>query len=68
MERFVNNESLYPQEWNDFIDCGQENPETEAIRRRCDEVIQPLLEEQGEVAEKAIAEVHAMIRWMRNQP
>ena len=35
IERFLENRSNYPQEWNDFVECPDPNPAIDAHRRKC---------------------------------
>ncbi len=35
IDRYLEKRSLYPQEWNDFVDTPQSNKEIEMYRRRC---------------------------------
>lgn len=46
IERFLQNKSLYPQEWNDFVDTPQENTDVETSRKRCYE-LDPLVNRPG---------------------
>ena len=36
IERFLSDSSLYPQEFNDFIDCGLSDSQLDAYRERCE--------------------------------
>jgi hypothetical protein len=38
IERFLEGRSLYPQEWNDFVDISQKDNVIENYRRQCDEL------------------------------
>jgi len=38
IERFLENKSEYPQEWNDFVDTPQKDSVIEKYRRQCDEL------------------------------
>jgi len=38
IERFLDGKSLYPQEWNDFVEAGRVEPRVEPYRKRCDEL------------------------------
>lgn len=40
IERFLNDTSLYPQEFNDFVDCSHPDKILDSYRRRC-EVLDP---------------------------
>jgi hypothetical protein len=36
IERFLSGSGLYPQEFNDFIDCSLSDPRLDAFRQRCE--------------------------------
>jgi hypothetical protein len=36
IERFLNGTSLYPQEWNDFVECSHPDKMLDSFRKRCD--------------------------------
>ncbi len=36
--RFLEGKSLYPQEWNDFVECSQPDARIEVYRKRCYEL------------------------------
>lgn len=38
IERFLNGASLYPQEWNDFVECRHPDGKLDSYRKRCDEL------------------------------
>ena len=38
IERFLDGNSLYPQEWNDFVDCSGRDANLEHYRKRCDQL------------------------------
>ena len=38
IERFLSNQLTYPQEWNDFTDCSQQDPCLDALRKQCEMV------------------------------
>src|ERR1035438_9593254 len=38
IERFLDGRSLYPQEWNDFVDTSQRDQKMDVYRRRCYEL------------------------------
>jgi hypothetical protein len=46
IERFLEGKSLYPQEWNDFVDMSQRDEKVEVFRRRCSE-LDPLVNRAG---------------------
>jgi hypothetical protein len=43
IERFLSNRLRYPQEWNDFTDCSNRNPNLDFFRKQC-EIISSALE------------------------
>jgi hypothetical protein len=66
VERFLKGKSLYPQEWNDFVDTGQEDPTVNSYRKRCYE-IDPLINRPGDADPKAMAELKSMITQLRSR-
>lgn len=36
IERFLSGSGLYPQEFNDFIECSLSDPKLDAYRQRCE--------------------------------
>ena len=46
IERFLKNESRYPQEWNDFVDTPQQDKTVERHRLQCYE-LDPLVNRPG---------------------
>jgi hypothetical protein len=65
IERFLENRSLYPQEWNDFVECSQPDKEMDRFRKHCDE-LDPLVNCPGTPDEDSVLELRAMIRELRN--
>lgn len=59
IERFLADSPRYAQEWNDFVEGKQRRPESERLRRRCNE-LDPLVNGPGDVAEAALAELRSM--------
>jgi hypothetical protein len=66
IERFLDGTSLYPQEWNDFVDCSQSDPEMEVYRKRCDE-LDPLVNEEEDPDPAAVSELRSMIETLRQK-
>lgn len=64
IERFLQGESLYPQEWNDFVEASQRDKKIDAYRRRCYQ-LDPLVNRPGEMDPKAVAELKTMIDELR---
>jgi hypothetical protein len=65
IERFLDNQSLYPQEWNDFVDTPQSNPAIEVYRRQCED-LEHRFNHQGEPDEIALAQLREMIVRLRS--
>jgi hypothetical protein len=65
IERFLANQSLYPQEWNDFVDTPQKDPAIESYRKECDELA-PRVNRQGELERNAIARLRKIIEQLRS--
>jgi hypothetical protein len=64
IERFLNDASLYPQEWNDFIERRQPNAELDCYRKRCD-TLDPLVNSPEPQDSDAIAELRNMVSELR---
>ena len=56
IDRFLNGRSLYPQEWNDFIDCKHPDRKQDSFRKRCDE-LDPLVNGPEPQDANALAEL-----------
>jgi hypothetical protein len=65
IERFLDRQSLYPQEWNDFVDTSQQDPLIDAYRKQCDE-LDPLVNCPGEEDPDAVARLRKMIQHLRS--
>jgi hypothetical protein len=65
IERFLDGKSLYPQEWNDFVDTPQKNKEVDKFRRRCYE-LDPLVNRPGDMDSAAVAELRGMVKRLRS--
>jgi hypothetical protein len=64
IERFLNGTSLYPQEWNDFVECGQPDPTLDAYRCRCD-LLDLLVNSPAPQDPAAVDELKIMIAELR---
>ena len=64
IERFLAGTSLYPQEWNDFVELSQLNKDVEEYRKRCYE-LDPLVNYPGEPDPEAVAELRAMVEKLK---
>lgn len=64
IDRFLTRSSLYPQEWNDFVECRESDATLEHFRKRCDE-LDPPVNSPGEQDAAAIAELHNIVQQLR---
>ena len=64
IERFLNSNSLYPQEWNDFVECSEPNVRLDSYRKKCDE-LDPLVNCPDPQDPKAIEELRNMVDELR---
>jgi len=64
IERFLTGNSLYPQEWNDFVECSERDSRLDVYPNRCDE-LDPLVNGPGPQDAKAVAELRSMIDQLR---
>jgi hypothetical protein len=64
IERFLENRSLYPQEWNDFVESSQHDKKLDVYRKRCDR-LDPLVNRPGDMDPTAVAELREMIDELR---
>lgn len=64
IERFLNDRSLYPQEWNDFVECNQPEAKLDAYRKQCYE-LDPLVNSPAPPDPKAIVELRNMVDELR---
>jgi hypothetical protein len=64
IDRFVHGNSLYAQEWNDFVECSQPDPKFDSYRKRCDQ-LDPLVNSHAPQDENAVAELRTMIVELR---
>jgi hypothetical protein len=64
VERFLEGRSLYPQEWNDFVDASQRDQKIESYRKRCYE-LDPLVNRPGPPDANAIAELRRIVIELR---
>jgi hypothetical protein len=65
VERFLSRKSLYPQEWNDFVDTSQKNKDVNEFRKRCYQ-LDPLVNCPGGMDSGAVAELRAMLEKIRS--
>jgi hypothetical protein len=64
IERFLEDRSLYPQEWNDFVDTPQRDSNRDVYRRRCYE-LDPLVNLPEKADPEAVSELRDMVRKLR---
>lgn len=64
IERFLENESLWPQEWNDFVDTPQLDKTVECYRQQCYE-LDPLVNRPGNADPDAVAQLKSIIERLR---
>jgi hypothetical protein len=67
IERFLENTSLYPQEWNDFVEGSQRDKELDFYRKRCYD-LDPLVNRAGQPDPEAVAELRSMMDVLRSHP
>jgi hypothetical protein len=65
LERFLEGRSLYPQEWNDFVDTVQDDSVIENCRRQCGE-LDPLVNRPGVPDPDAVARLQGIIECLRS--
>jgi hypothetical protein len=65
IERFLEGQSLYPQEWNDFVDTPQEDPAINVCRKECEE-LDPLVNRPGEPDPDAVVHLRRFIERLRS--
>jgi hypothetical protein len=58
-------QSLYPQEWNDFVDTAQDDSVIESYRWQCKE-LDLLVNHPGDPDPDAVAQLKAMIERLRS--
>jgi hypothetical protein len=64
IERFLNGNRLYPQEWNDFVECSHPDKLLDSFRKRCD-LLDPLVNSPEPEDPKALEELRNMVRELR---
>jgi hypothetical protein len=65
IERFLEERSLYPQEWNDFVDTPQEDKNVEGFRLRCYH-LDPSVNRPGIPDRGAIEELRSIVKTLRS--
>jgi hypothetical protein len=64
IERFLEKRLMYPQEWNDFVECSQKDPKVEVYRKRC-YALDPYVNCPPPVDEDEISNLRAMVQELR---
>lgn len=65
IERFLNGTSLYPQEWNDFVESRQADGMLDSYRKRC-ETLDPVVNCPEPRDARALAELRSIIEQLRS--
>lgn len=65
IERFLENRSFYPQEWNDFVETPQRDKTIEGYRQQCYE-LDPLVNRPGHPDPEAIAQLKSIVESLRS--
>jgi hypothetical protein len=65
IERFLNGRSLYPQEWNDFVECRLTDKKLDLYRKRCNE-LDPHVNCDDLQEAKPLAELRRMVDELRS--
>jgi hypothetical protein len=66
IERFLDGNERYPQEWNDFVEVPQHQKDRDVYRKRCYE-LDPLVNSHEAPDPDAIAELRSMITALRKR-
>ncbi len=66
IERFLENRSFYPQEWNDFVETPQHDKTIEGYRQQCYE-LDPLVNRPGDPDPQAIARLKSIVESLRSR-
>jgi len=64
VERFLDEKSLYPEEWVEFAETPQHDKIIDVNRKRCDQ-LDPLVNRPGDMDPTAVAELREMIDVLR---
>lgn len=64
IERFLDERSLYPEEWVEFAETPQRDKKLDAYRKRCDQ-LDPLVNRPGEMDPTAVGELREMVDELR---
>ena len=64
IDRFLNARSLYPQEWNDFVESKHPDRKLDSFRKRCEE-LDPQVNCPAPQDAKALAELKNMAEALR---
>lgn len=61
IDRFLENRLAYPQEWNDFVERSQKDPDVEVYRKKCYE-LDPLVNCPDPVDQDALTELRLLAK------
>lgn len=65
IERFLENRPIYPQEWNDFVECHESDPVVEEYRKRCYD-LDPLVNCPDPVDDDALTHLRGILHELRS--
>jgi hypothetical protein len=65
IERYLEDRSEYPQEWNDFVDSSQRNKDSESYRKQCYQ-LDPLISRPEGPDPDAIAKLRLLVQELRS--
>jgi hypothetical protein len=66
VERFLTGTSLYPQEWNDFVECRHPDAHLDSYRKRCYD-LDPLVNCPNPQDAKALSDLRTMVDELRRR-
>jgi hypothetical protein len=64
IQRFLDEKSLYPEEWVEFSETPQHDKKLDVYRKRYDQ-LDPLVNRPGEMDPSAVAELKSMVDELR---
>jgi len=64
IQRFLDEKSLYPEEWVEFAETPQRDKNLDAYRKRCDQ-LDPFVNRPGEMDSEAVAELQSLFDELR---
>ena len=66
IERFLADRLAYPQEWNDFVECRQSDPDVEMYRKKCHN-LDPLVNHPDPIDQNAIIKLRLIAKELRDE-